>query len=1040
MLRHSVSMMALVGAMSLAGAASAQSSPAQPAEPSANPASVPDAQVPGQAVPTSADTRSRLIAGQPVESAAPTPSGEVVVTGTRISRPNTVAAAPITSVTSQDIKDQAPLNIEEVLNRLPQVAPDNQQTYSDSDGRQRIKLRNLGFERTLVLIDGKRIGTQNGQDTNIIPVSLLERVDVLTGGASSVYGSDAVAGVVNFILKPDFKGIRLDANYNFYQHNNTSNIVSRTANAAGFPAASGNSVDGGRADLTLTAGTSLLEDRLKVSGFIDYKHADPVRYADRSTAACGLVQLSKDGPVSCQYLGYPRAGSITPQLGAGAGTRLVNNPDGTRAFIPYGTGFGTDSNYFDVYNDQRPDERVNAGGFVNMKFSDAAELYGSGIWFRDKSRNVYPTLLQSYGSYGSTPYQVNCNNPFLSGSQATTLCGAAAGTSALAPVDLSYRLNNVPTADDVYLNKGIRATGGIRGKFAGAWTYDLGGVFARNQQNWTTAGRADFNRLNNALDVVNVNGVPTCVAAINGTDPACVPFDAFSAGTGDRTLMDYLFTGAAGTQRNVSKLYDGQLNITGDLGKYGITSPFAHDGVAVAFGGELRKETFDSTADGPFRAIYGGQDVHLQQHVWEANAEIQAPLVQEQRFVHLLQWNGGFRVSKYNVNPDRFTTWKTEGIYSPVRDITFRASYNKAQRAPTLVESYQASNISFSRQGGSQNDFCAPVARQIQDPNNPGQTITTTAPLASRDVCRATGLPDNLYGSTTLLCPNSQCTVRSGGFTADPETAYTLTYGLILKPRFIKGLIFSVDHYNIKINNSLTYNDDSYYYDGCLRTADPYFCSGFVRAPNGTLSASAASNPTSGFIRAGTTNYYYSISRGYDFQSQYTLALGPRIGRLDFEFNGSLTTFAGGQDSPIQPLRNCTGYFANGCGQLLPRWAHTLRTTYTTPNGLFNASFNWRYTGSLTNANNSGDPAIGGTAERAQTTFYHIAPQSYFDLALTFNIDKRFSLHLIANNLFDKNPPLIANSYDISLAHNNTFPQRYDALGRNIAISTTVNF
>ena len=116
------------------------------------------------------------------------------------------SAAPITSVTAQDIRAQAPVNVEDVLNRLPQIAPDSQQTYQDSDGRQRIKLRSLGFERTLVLIDGKRLGTQNGQDVGIIPPSLLERVDVLTGGASSVYGSDAVAGVVNFILKKDFEG------------------------------------------------------------------------------------------------------------------------------------------------------------------------------------------------------------------------------------------------------------------------------------------------------------------------------------------------------------------------------------------------------------------------------------------------------------------------------------------------------------------------------------------------------------------------------------------------------------------------------------------------------------------------------------------------------------------------------------------------------------------------------------------------------------------------------------------------------------------
>ncbi|MEJ8629094.1 TonB-dependent receptor plug domain-containing protein [Sphingomonas sp. I4] len=157
-----------------------------------------DASISAQA----AQTRSAAITGTPQASSG----GEVIVTGTRITRPNLASAAPITSVTRQDIQAQAPLNVEEVLNRLPQVAPDAQSNYADSDGRQRIKLRSLGFERTLVLVDGKRLGTQNGQDTGIIPASLLERVDVLSGGASSVYGSDAISGVVNFVLRKDFEG------------------------------------------------------------------------------------------------------------------------------------------------------------------------------------------------------------------------------------------------------------------------------------------------------------------------------------------------------------------------------------------------------------------------------------------------------------------------------------------------------------------------------------------------------------------------------------------------------------------------------------------------------------------------------------------------------------------------------------------------------------------------------------------------------------------------------------------------------------------
>jgi outer membrane receptor protein involved in Fe transport len=186
------------------------------------------------------------------------------------------------------------------------------------------------------------------------------------------------------------------------------------------------------------------------------------------------------------------------------------------------------------------------------------------------------------------------------------------------------------------------------------------------------------------------------------------------------------------------------------------------------------------------------------------------------------------------------------------------------------------------------------------------------------------------------------------------------------------------------------------------------------------------------------------IANGYDFQAVYGLNLRDlglgNSGRIDFDFNGSLTTSATGQDSPIQPKRNCAGYYGNGCGQLIPKWVHALRTTYTTANKAFSASLNWRYVGALTSADNSGDPAIGGTPERARTTFYRFAPASYFDLSFLFNVGERYQLRLIANNLFDKSAPILPNSYDVSLARSNTIPQRYDSLGRNIVVGATVKF
>ena len=1031
LLRTTVSSLALAGCLSLLSQPAAAQSGRTPE--TNDPKADQTGQGDDDTVERSAEDRAALIAGR----AARSNDGEIIVTGTRINRPNTFSAAPITSVTVQDIQAQAPLNVEEVLNRLPQIAPDAQQNYQDSDGRQRIKLRSLGFERTLVLVDGKRLGTQNGQDTNIIPASLLERIDVLSGGASSVYGSDAVSGVVNFILRKDFSGLRVDTNYNFYNHLNRDTLVSPIARASGFGTRNGLVNDGGRADLTVTAGTKLFDDRLKVSGFFNYKTADQVNLADRSSSACYLLQTSKDGPLSCQLSTYSPSGYISPRSGANSGRAYVNDPAGTRSFVAYGAGPGKAASPFDNYALQRQDERYTAGGFVNLEIAPEAELYGSATWFRDRSFTPSPRRVLSYTAFGSAPYQVNCNNPFLSAGQATLL-GCAAGATGTVPIEVRYRFEGQPYASTGYVNEGVRATGGIRGKVGDAWNYDIGGVFARNQQDINYGPYADPVRVNRSLNVTLVNGTPTCASAVAGTDPACVPFDAFRAGSGNTALTNYLFSGASdGAVRSVGYLYDVVASVSGDLTRYGIKSPWADEGAAIALATEYRRDKFVSSANAIYTAQYGDNAANLRQDVWESNVELQAPLVQHKPFVEQLQVNGGYRVSKYSSNPATFSTWKVEGLFAPVADLTFRGSYNKAQRAPTVIEIRQATTISYGSQGGSEGDFCAPT--QTVNPQT-GQ-ITYGAPIASREVCRATGLSDALYGSQTLICPDNACTVRYGGFTADPETAYTLTYGLVVKPRFLKGLVFSADRYQIRINNSLGYNDYDYYYTGCLQSGDPFFCSGIVRNPGtGTLYSPAAGNPTTGFFRGGTSNYYRSISRGWDFQGQYTLGLG-KVGRLDWSFNGSLTTFAGGQDSPLLPERNCSGYYGNGCGQLIPKWTHGLRTTYTTPDSGFNVSFNWQHLSSLVNANNSGDPAIGGTAANAQTTFTGIDPIDYFDLALTFNVARSFVFRVSANNLFDVSPPIIANSRNLTgLFYTNTIPPRYNIMGRQIAVGTTVRF
>lgn len=962
----------------------------------------------------------------------------IVVTGSRITRPNSAAAAPITSVTADAIHAQAAVNIEEVLNRVPQIAPDSQQNYQDSDGRQRIKLRNLGFERTLLLVDGKRLGTMNGEDVNMIPTTLLKRVDVLTGGASAVYGSDAIAGVVNFIMDDNFQGIQIDGNYNFYAHKNSPGLTSQVASQYGFSQPPrGLTTDGGRSDLTLTAGKKLFDDRFHISAYVDYRKARFVPLSARETSGCNLTQTVPDGPLGCSTSAYTRTGYVAPLSGPNAGSAYVNNPDGSRSFVPYSVALA--ENPYSNYSFQRADERWNAGSFASFKISDAAEIYSNVMWFRDKSENFFPARILNASNYSAGSYLVGCNNPYLSASQAQTICGTDAGTTTTVPIDLRYRFTGASDQEDRYLNNGLRISSGVRGAIARGWNYDVGGVYARNRQEYAWA-LPNYDRVNNALNSVNSNGTITCAT---DTSNGCVPFDPFSASssTNGQALFNYLIDGTYGHQITINKLYDVVANVQGDLGTYGVKSPWAQQGVAVAFSAEYRRDSLQSFVDENWIAQVGGSNQDLSQHVWEGGVEVQAPLIEHKRFADLLQLNGAYRASKYSSNPGTFSTWKAEALWSPIADITFRGSINRAQRAPTVVEAFQGKNVGYGHITSTYNDICAPsIVGTSVDPVTGQQSNVYGAPAASASACAATGLPANLYGSPTLLCPTDVgCTYRSGGFTVKPETAYTKTFGVVLKPRFLPGMSFSVDRFMIDLNDSIGYNDTSYFSNGCAATGSAFFCDMFVRNPDGTLYSDVTANPASGYIRQGTTNYYKSKSYGWDFQGQYGLRL-PRFGRLDFDFSGSLTTLAGGQDSPILPKYNCAGYYGGSCGQLIPKWTHSLRTTFTTANQMFTASFNWRHLSSLTNVSNSGEPSLGWTPATERTTFYRVPSYDYFDLALGFHLKKGYSIQISANNLFDRKPPVLPNSYSYSLSYANTFPQRYDSLGRQIAISATTKF
>ncbi len=1028
MLRHTASFIALAASLTIgAQCASAQTS---------SDASTADADQVLNA-PASDASRASSHRATPKPDDKDRDSSDIVVTGSRIVNPNLASAAPIQAISAQEIKLSGAVNIEDVLNRLPQIVPYNPQADDEGNGTARVRLRYIGGSgaAALVLLDGQRLGGQVGTDVNAIPPALVQRIDVLSGGAAAVYGPDALTGVVNFILKKTFEGVQIDANYGFFNHLNRPNIVTDIAQSRGFSVPLGRTNDGARATVNITAGKRLFDDRLSVSGYFSYRHTDNLPYTSRSTQACHLLQAGLDGPLSCDSTLYSRYGYIYNLNG---GTPQVNARDGaSRVFRAYrNTQDATTDrqNRMDSsYQMLRANERYNAGAFLSFKMTDWAELYGSYMYTRNTSQGTYSPATIGEGLNGAGGYQLNCNNPLMSAQQAQVLCGARAGTPATVPIDFGYRFANFPTRTIDYQQVYNRATLGVRGDFAAAWHYDVGGVWAKSlvksaiNRNW--APSAD--NIAKALNVVGVNGVPTCVSKVNGTDPNCVPLDIFRGDSSDAAAYQYIFQYAPnGPTRNVGYFVDAMASISGDLGHYGIRSPFANGGIQVNLSAELRHDLASNFTSADYNTIIQNtpnpsSSSRGEQTAKELAAEIQIPLVEDKSWTRLLGFSGGYRASNYNTSSRTFfSTWKLEGTWAPVSDIRFRVARNFASRAPGVFEATQ--NINYSR------------SLNFVDPCGPNPA--GGSPLASLAACQLQpGFQTSTYGAASLKCPDAGCIYRNGAVdpTLGPQTANTLTYGIVLTPRFIPRFTLSVDHYEIRYTNQIVSLGQDDIIANCINSTtaptdlNRISCQQFIRNANGTLFGSI-DNPNSGYVSSIVLNVPKQTgTTGYDFQSHYDLPIGT-AGSYGFDFNGGLVTSA----ASVQNQSGNVGYFGTSVNNPVPKWRHNLRVTFTGQDGLFQISGNWRYI----SATRSGDLLLG----RTQTTFNRIPVYNYFDVAANVNIAKRMTLGVTINNLLDKDPPIIParggnNTYSIN-GWQNSPVNFYDIYGRYIQFSVSTKF
>jgi len=979
------------------------------------------------------------------------PTEQIQVTGTRIRAANVEAVAPVVSVSDQELKLQGTTNVETALNNLPSVTADQNNTISNgSSGTATVDLRGLGADRTLVLIDGKRLGPGDAAggsaaDLNFIPATLVSSIEVLTGGASTDYGSDALAGVVNFKMKRDFEGIELDQQFGVYQHDQQSSF------AQGFLAADGvqtpgNQLDGVNRTSTIIAGANGANGKSNVTLYLTDAHTDPVLQASRDFSDCELIGNGKSlfcaGSINSPqgvFLGnVPQNANGTFPSGPGTasflgGDQFTTSPTTPKAFLNTDNGGQPLFNFTPINAFLRDDQRYTAGGFSHFEVAPWADLYADFGFLSDRTREQLGPggLFEGGGPNGTI--NVNCTNPFLGAGQAAAFgCNdpAYVGTNGAGPGQVAiltpgFRFAGVPRTTD-FDHTDFRVVIGSRGDLPYGFNYDLSAVYFTDIYSAENGGFASFNKVQDALLVTtNANGQPVCISG----NPGCVPLNLFTRGAAvgvgeNSTIVDTLTTGQ--TQELVAGF-----NLSGDLGHFGGKSPFATDPISVVAGYEYRFEgvTFQPDEENQIGDLFGGPGpVPPVAGSFDDNdfyGEVHIPVVQDLPFAKAVDLDLGLRHSGYQVygTDDTFdtNTWKFQGDWQITSDIKLRGGYNRAARAPNTADLFSPQSVTIA------NTFNDPCAAGIA-PANPSAALIAG--------CERTGLTLAQIGAVPN-CPTAQCGELVGGNPQlKPEVGDTYTWGFVATPSFLPNATFTFDYFTIDIANAIGTVAPSISLDECIAAPSP-LCANVHRGPGGVLFGET------GFIISTNLNTAKLATDGIDFSASYKhdldfLGAGD-LGSVSSSFTGTYTASFTQTPFPGAGSFDCAGLFGVTCGEPLPSWRHVLRTTWITPWDA-DISLNWRHLSGVSFDGNSTNPLLAGAAFNTVTEA--ISSFDYFDLSATWQVRGNLEIRAGVNNIFDRDPPIVDSNIagPGTFGNGNTYPGVYDSLGREFFVGATMKF
>ena len=850
---------------------------------------------------------------------------------------------------------------------------------------------------------------------NQVPAPLIKRVEILTGGASAVYGSDAVSGVVNFIMNDKFEGVQFELNQSFYNHqqhdgSGLSDVIRARSisNSSQFKIPDDKSSDGKIFDMNLLMGGNFAGGKGNATVFVNYKKEDALLQSERDFSSCSAGNATRIAPSITNGVSLPAGfrcgGSSTSFPGrfiVAAGNRTVADSAGnTRAFVAANDQYNFGPlNYF-----QRPSERYGFNASANYDVTENAKVYTELSFHDDRTvAQIAPSGLFGFDASGANA--IRCDNPLLSAAWRTDLgCVGTAGTADA----LIFRRNveGGGRQDDIR-HTSFRMVIGVKGEFAKFWNYD---IFAQSGKViYQETYKNDFSntRIALALDaVLDASGNVVCRSG-----SPCVPYNIWSLGkvTGDQ--IKYLST--PGLQKGSTEQKVQGANVSADLGNYGIKLPTAINGIGIAFGAERRTESLSLETDTAFTtgdlAGQGGPTIGLEggYTIKEVFGEVRVPLIEGAKFAELLSVNGSLRHA--DINTGQKSDSYGFGIeWAPIKQVRFRGSAQQAVRAANVIDL-------FTAQGNGLFDLAA-------DPC--GATPTATAAQ-----CARTGVTAAQYGSALLDSPAGQYNALFGGNPAlKPEKSDSFTFGTVFT--VAKNFSASIDYFSIKIDKVIGSAPPGTTLNQCLLTGSASFCDLVKRDRLGTLWALPAGQIISTNQNLGTLK-----TSGIDLTLDYAQRL-PALGNLKFNLVGTFLKELKQEPIPGLGSYDCVGLHGANCGVPAPEWRHKFRTTWETPWNVAIAA-TWRHIGKVSQDGTSSNPQLSNTAIAPKDTT--LGERNYLDLQASYALTKKITFRAGINNVLDRDPPL-SGLVGAGVGNGNTYPQVYDALGRRFFFNITAGF